>query len=90
MPTVIPMTAYKGLTADVPTVGTVTNIVCNKDVPEEVIYNFVKTLYANWDALKKVKKKAIEDSDPAKALMGASIPVHPGALKYYKEKGIAK
>ena len=90
MPTVIPTSAYKGLTADVPTVGTVTNIVCHKDVPEEVIYNFVKTLYANWDALKKVKKKAIEDSKPEKALLGAAIPVHPGAMKYYKEKGITQ
>jgi TRAP transporter TAXI family solute receptor len=90
MPTVIPASAYKGLEADVPTVGTVTNIVINKNVPDELAYKIVKTLYAHWGDLAQVKKKAIEDSDPKKALMGASIPVHPGALKYYKEVGIAK
>jgi len=90
MPTLIPKTAYKGMTEDVPTVGTVTCIVVNKDVPDDVVYNVVKTLYAHWPELAKIKKKAIEDSKPEKALMGANIPVHPGALKYYKEMGYVK
>lgn len=90
MATVIPKGAYKDLENDVPAVGTVTCIVINKDVPDEVAYNIVKTLYANWPELAKVKKQAIDESKPEKALMGAGIPVHPGALKYYKEKGIVK
>lgn len=90
MPTVIPASAYKGLTADVPTVGTVTSIVVNKDVPDDVVYKVVKALYAAWPELAKVKKKAIEDSKPELALQGNNIPVHPGALKYYKEKGYVK
>jgi TRAP transporter TAXI family solute receptor len=88
MPTVIPKTAYKGMTEDVPTVGTVTEIVASADLPDDLAYEIVKTLYAHWDDLKKVKKKAIEDSDPQKALLGVRIPVHPGAMRYYKEKGI--
>jgi len=87
METVIPKDAYKGLTGDVPAVGTVTCIIINKDVPDDLAYNIVKTLYAHWPELAQVKKKAIEDSKPEKALAGARIPVHPGALKYYKEKG---
>ena len=90
MPTVVPQSAYKGLEADVPTVGTVTNIIINKDVPDDVVYNLVKALYEAWPELAQVKKKAIEDSKPELALQGASIPVHPGAMKYYKEKGYAK
>jgi hypothetical protein len=90
METVIPKDAYKGMTADVPAMGTVTCIVINKDVPDDLAYNIVKTLYANWPELAKVKKKAIEASKPEKAVMGARIPVHPGALRYYKEKGFAK
>lgn len=88
MATVVPKEAYKGLTADVPAIGTVTCIVTNKDLPDEVAYNIVKTLYANWPALAQVKKAAIENSKPEKALTGARIPVHPGAMKYYAEKGI--
>ena len=90
MPTVIPAGSYKGQDKDISTVGTVTSIVISKNVPDDMAYNIVKTLYANWPALAQVKKKAIEDSKPDKALQGANIPVHPGALKYYKEKGIAK
>lgn len=90
MPTTIPKSAYKGLAADVPTVGTVTNIVINKDVPDDMVYTIVKALYAAWPELAKVKKKAIEESKPENAIMGATIPVHPGALKYYKEMGWAK
>lgn len=90
MATVVPVGAYKGLKADVPAVGTVTCIVINKDVPDDLAYNIVKTLYANWPELAKVKKAAIDASKPDKALAGARIPVHPGAMRYYKEKHIAQ
>lgn len=90
MATTIPVGAYKGLKAAVPAVGTVTCIVANKDLSDDEAYNIVKTLYANWPELAKVKKAAIEASKPRKALMGARIPVHPGAMRYYKEMGIAK
>ena len=90
MEAVIPKGAYKGLESDVPTAGTVTAIIISKDVSDDLAYNIVKTLYANWPELAQVKKKAIEDSKPEKALMGARIPVHPGALRYYKEKGYVK
>ena len=90
MDTVIPKTAYKDMDADVPAVGTVTCIVINKNIPDDVAYKIVKTLYDNWPELAKVKKQAIEESLPEKALLGARIPVHPGALKYYKEKGYVK
>lgn len=90
MPTLIPKDAYKGLTADVPTVGTVTCLVTSKDVPDDVVYKAVKTLYSNWPALAEVKKQAIEESKPENAALGANIPIHPGALKYYKEMGYVK
>ena len=88
-PIMIPKEAYKSLSEDVPTMGTVTNIIISKNVSDDLAYKIVKTLYAHWDELKQVKKQAIEDSDPKKALLGNSIPVHPGALRYYKEIGIA-
>jgi len=90
MPTVIPKGAYKGVDKDIPTVGTVTCIVVNKDVPDDLVYKIVKTLYANWPELAKVKKKAIENSKPENAAMGARIPIHPGAMRYYKEMGYVK
>jgi len=89
MPTVIPKTAYKGLTADVQTVGTVTNIIVSADLSDDLVYQIVKSIYAGFPELAKIKKKAISDTDPKKALQGNDIPVHPGAMKYYKEMGIA-
>jgi len=90
METAIPMSAYKGLEADVPAVGTVTAIVINKNVSDDLAYKIVKTLYANWPELAKVKKQAIEESKPENALLGARIPVHPGAMRYYREMGYVK
>lgn len=89
-PIMIPKSAYKSLDADVPTMGTVTNIIISKNVSDDLAYKIVKTLYAHWDELKQVKKQAIEESDPMKPILGNNIPVHPGALKYYKEMGIVK
>jgi TRAP transporter TAXI family solute receptor len=88
MQTVIPKTAYKGMTEDVPTVGTVTTIIASADLPDELAYQIVKVLYENWGELAKVKKAAIEASKKENALMGNSIPVHPGAMRYYQEEGI--
>lgn len=90
MATVIPRTAYKGMEADVPAIGTVTCVVADKNLPNDIAYEIVKVLYTNWPELAKVKKKAIEESKPENALLGARIPVHPGALRYYKEKGYLK
>jgi TRAP transporter TAXI family solute receptor len=90
MATAIPQSAYKGLQADVPAVGTVTAIVINKNVSDDLAYKIVKTLYANWPELAKVKKQAIEESKPENALLGARIPVHPGAMRYYREMGYVK
>jgi hypothetical protein len=90
MATVIPKTAYKGMKADVPAVGTVTAVIANKDLPDDIAYEIVKILYAHWPDLAEVKKKAIEASKPENALKGARIPVHPGAMRYYKEKGYVK
>ncbi len=57
MATVIPKTAYKDLEADVPAVGTVTGIVINKDVPDDMAYQIVKTLYAHWAELARSKSR---------------------------------
>ncbi len=84
---VIPKTAYKGMQADVPTIGVVTELVVNKNVPDEVVYKMVKALWENHAALVKVKKIWNKVS-LKQGLFGSSIPVHPGAKRYYDEKGV--
>ena len=78
---------YKSVSNPVPTLGAVTIMVAHKDVPDEVIYNITKALWDNHGDLAKVKK--VWNSVKLKnALLGAALPVHPGAKKYYDEKGV--
>jgi len=86
--TVIPKTAYKGMDRDVPTMGTVTCLVISQDVEDDVAYAIVKAIFENLGELAKIKKKAISQVSLKKALQGCKIPVHPGAMKYYKEHGV--
>jgi TRAP transporter TAXI family solute receptor len=86
--TVIPKTAYKGMDKDVPTMGTVTCLVVSQDVEDDVAYAIVKAIFENLGELAKIKKKAISQVSLEKALQGCKIPVHPGAVKYYKEHGL--
>lgn len=78
---------YKSVTAPVPTLGAVTILVAHKDVPDNVIYNITKALWENHGELVKVKK-VWNSVKLETALLGAALPVHPGAKKYYDEKGV--
>ncbi len=64
-------------------------LVINKDVPDDVAYNMAKALWENHGEFVKVKKiwNAVSLEN---ALRGAAIPVHPGAQRYYDEKGVKK
>jgi len=85
---VIPKTAYKGMTEDVTTVGTVTSLVCSANLSDEMVYRITKTIFENLDELAKIKKDAIADVSLENALLGCKIPVHPGAKRYYDEHGV--
>lgn len=80
---------YKSVKTPVETLGAVTILVINKNVPDATAYAITKALWENHDqfvAVKKVWKKVKLQS----ALLGAATPVHPGAMKYYAEKGVKK
>lgn len=83
----IPAGTYKGIDNDVKTPAVMAMVVCDGDLPEDVIYAFTKALWDNIDELYKVHSKAqLITLDTA--LTGISVPVHPGAAKYYTEKGL--
>ncbi|KKK39813.1 hypothetical protein WQ57_00500 [Mesobacillus campisalis] len=84
----IPKDTYKSLDKDLQTVGTYAAVVTHKDVPDEQIYNIVKAI---WENVEKVHEASPSDKEWMKlenAVEGISIPVHPGAKKYYEEKGM--
>ena len=84
----IPAGTYEGVDEDVRTVGTVGSIFCTADLPEDVVYDSLKTIYENWDALKAINPTAFGDLDVNDWLNGATAPIHPGAEKFYKEMGV--
>jgi uncharacterized protein len=87
--TVIPKTAYEGMTVDVPILGAVTVMVVNKDLPDDLVYNMCKVFWKNHDTFAEVKKVWNEVTQEH-ALLGAAIPVHPGAARCYNELGVKK
>lgn len=78
---------YKSLDAPINTLGAVTVLVANKDLPDDVVYNITKTLWENHAELVKVKK-VWNSVKLENALLGAAIPIHPGAKRFYDEKGV--
>ena len=80
---------YKGVTSDVQTVAAPTVIVINSKVSNDLAYKMAKVMWDSHGDLVKVNKYW-KNTSLKTAATGAAIPIHPGALRYYKEKGVAK
>ncbi|MDR2695311.1 MAG: TAXI family TRAP transporter solute-binding subunit [Deltaproteobacteria bacterium] len=87
--TAIPANTYKGQDAAVPTLGVKAMLVANKNVPEALVYTFTKGVFDHLESIQAGHSKAAEMSLKT-ALEGLTVPLHPGAVKYYKEKGLIK
>jgi hypothetical protein len=73
--------------ADVPIIGVATMLVCLDSFDAHLAYQIVKTVLEHKPDLVAVHKAA-EHISLQGAVVGSSIPFHPGATKYYAEKGI--
>lgn len=83
----IPKDTYKGMDKDVLTVTCLAQWVCDEGLDTDLIYNIVKAVFEHKADLEKVHVKG-KDISPESAVKGVAIPFHPGAEKYYKEKGL--
>jgi hypothetical protein len=83
----IPADTYRGVAAPVPTVAVMAMLVARADLPEDLIYNLTKALWENLDRMRAAHARG-RDLDLAKALDGMPVPVHPGADRYYRERGV--
>lgn len=84
---ILPAGTYKGQDDEVKTLAVRAIWATHADVPEDVVYAVTKALYENTETLGNVHPKGKEIS-LEKALESVSVPLHPGAEKYYTEKGI--
>lgn len=84
----IPAKSYPGQDK-VNHVATVWNLlVAHKDMPDQVAYNVLKTIFDKKDELIQVHKEAANFDLKTQSKAAASIPYHPGAIKYFAEKGV--
>ncbi len=84
--TKIPAGTYKGLDKDIETYAVTATVVTNESVADDVVYDMVKTVFENLEEL-RASHAAFRNLNPEEMLQGLSAPFHPGAVKFYKEKG---
>ncbi len=88
VPYTIAAGTYPGQDKDVQTIAQPNFLAVNADVPEEHVYLLTKAIYENLPFLQAIHP-ATKAMDVNKAVGGLPVPLHPGALRYYKEVGIA-
>ncbi|MCF6094585.1 TAXI family TRAP transporter solute-binding subunit [Microaerobacter geothermalis] len=86
---VIPAGTYKGLDQDIPSAVIKNILITYEELDEQAVYELTKTFFENLQAL-------MDTHNAAKAIKlekgpdGLPLPLHPGAEKYFKEKGVLK
>lgn len=85
----LPANTYKGQTAPVDTLAVMAIWATHDGLSDTMAYEVTKALYENTETLGQVHPKGKEISLKT-ALQSVSIPLHPGAEKYYREKGLIK
>ncbi len=85
----LPANTYKGQADAVDTLAVMAVWTTHDAVPEAVAYEVTKALYENTAIMGQVHAQGKNISLQTAMAVG-SVPFHPGALKYYKEKGLAK
>ena len=85
----IPANTYKGQPAAVETVAVQAILIVANNLPEDIVYAMTKAMFENKADIAQAHHKG-NSIDSKRALDGITVPVHPGALKYYKEIGLVK
>ena len=88
-PSFVPVSNYPGSESknDVPTFGVKATFVTSSDVPDSTVYAVTKEVFENFESFKKLHP-AYSVLTKKNMLEGLSAPIHPGAMKYYKEAGL--
>jgi uncharacterized protein len=86
----IPKGTYPFMEKDYPTVRQWVALLASSQTSEETVYKYVKAVGDNEDRVQKVGGSLATFKTANMADNPASLPIHPGALRYYKEKGLVK
>ena len=83
----IPGGLYPGNDADVASWGPKATFVTDAKTPDEVVYVLVKSIFENFDDFKKLHPAFGRLTEEQMIKDGLAAPLHPGAVKYYTERG---
>lgn len=87
----IPSGTYKGVEHDTPSFFDSTLWVANKDVPDDVVYELLSKIFTDEGLAHMVsQKKTFKEMSVNDGLKGIVTPIHPGAEKFWREKGVLK
>jgi TRAP transporter TAXI family solute receptor len=84
----IPKSVYKGMDRDNHQATVMNILVATKNMDDKTAYNIVKTLFEKHDELVRVHKEAENITLANQKADASALPWHPGAVKYFAEKGI--
>ncbi len=85
----IPAGTYKGVDTDTPSFQDSAILVANKDVSDDLIYSILSAIYTDEGLAHMVsQKKTFKAMSVKSGVDGIVTPMHPGAVKFWKEKGI--
>jgi len=86
-PYVVPANSYRGQTEPVPCMMFRSAVFTHQDVSIDTVYTFLKTIEAHTEDMGKIHPSGKEYTMEY-LVQGATIPLHPGAEKFFKEKGV--
>ena len=85
---VIPKSTYRGMDADNHNATVMNILVTHEKLPDKVAYDIVKTIFEHRDDLIAVHKEATNFKLELQKSAASPIPFHPGAVRYFTEKGV--
>jgi TRAP transporter TAXI family solute receptor len=85
---VIPAKTYPGQTVDIPIAVVWNLLVCHENMKGDIAYDIVKTIFDRKPELMTVHSEAKNIMLEPQAAGGSPIPFHPGAIRYFTEKGL--
>jgi hypothetical protein len=85
---ILPANTYRGQDYDVRNPSVWNTVICNGDVDADLVYQLTKAVFEHQDYMIKIHPFA-KYTTPENAVKHAVIPLHPGAIRYLKERGLS-
>ena len=88
--TTLPTGTYRGTNNVINSFGVAATMVTTTNMSEDIVYNVTKSVFENFETFKRLHPAFAHLKKEQMVQAGISIPLHPGAEKYYKEIGLLK